>query len=164
MLRVSHQQQVASILLDRKPAITINMSPRSSCATRKCRQGRAADLPGYRHRDYHGEKKKASASGPAAAMKPPWRRGLATTTEDNLRYSQNAPLDMYVNTGANLRRRSISTASTVKNIGSCAWRRRRFRQQNLSVPGDEALIAAKLKTTSLRMRTLARRRRTTSRL
>ncbi len=49
-------------------------------------------------------KKKASASGPAAAMKPPAQGVYNTYTEDNLRYSQNAPLDMYkeVNTGTNL--------------------------------------------------------------
>ncbi len=48
--------------------------------------------------------KKASASGPAAAMKPPGAGVYNTYTEDNLRYSQNAPLDMYkeVNTGTNL--------------------------------------------------------------
>ncbi len=38
-------------------------------------------------------------------MKPPLAQGVYNTyTEDNLRYSQNAPLDMYkeVNTGTNL--------------------------------------------------------------
>ncbi len=48
--------------------------------------------------------KKASASGPAVATKPPAQGVYNTYTEDNLRYSQNAPLDMYkeVNTGTNL--------------------------------------------------------------
>ncbi len=105
MLRVSHQQQVASILLDPEASdndkyVALQFLRNSEIAAK----GVLPTCRGYRHRDYHGEKK-ASASGPAAAMKPPLAQGVYNTyTEDNLRYSQNAPLDMYkeVNTGTNL--------------------------------------------------------------
>ncbi len=60
MLRVSHQQQVGSILLD--PEASDNdkyVAPAIPAQLGNCRQGRAAHLPGYRHRDYHGEKRPA---------------------------------------------------------------------------------------------------------
>ena len=103
MLRVSHQQQVASILLDPEASdndkyVALQFLRNSEIAAKgvlpTCRDTGTAIIMG----------KKASASGPAAAMKPPGAGVYNTYTEDNLRYSQNAPLDMYkeVNTGTNL--------------------------------------------------------------
>ncbi len=104
MLRVSHQQQVASICSTRKPAITINMSPcsflRNSEIAAKgvlptCQDTGTAIIMGKKgQRVWTG-------GGDEAAL----AQGVYNTyTEDNLRYSQNAPLDMYkeVNTGTNL--------------------------------------------------------------
>ena len=59
MLRVSHQQQVASILLDPEASdndkyVALQFLRNSEIAARA-----AAHLPGYRHRDYHGEKRPA---------------------------------------------------------------------------------------------------------
>lgn len=103
MLRVSHQQQVASILLDPEASdndkyVALQFLRNSEIAAKgvlpTCQDTGTAIIMG----------KKASASGPAAAMKPPRRRVYNTYIQDNLRYSQNAPLDMYkeVNTGTNL--------------------------------------------------------------
>lgn len=75
MLRVSHQQQVASILLDPEASdndkyVALQFLRNSEIAAK----GRAADLPGYRHRDHYGEKGQRvwTGGGDEAA----WRRGV----------------------------------------------------------------------------------------
>ncbi len=125
MLRVSHQQQVASILLDPEASendkyVALQFLRNSEIAAKgilpTCQDTGTAIIMG----------KKASASGPAVAMKPPWRRAFTTpipkitcVTHRTRRWicikrSTPAPT---------CRRRSISTASTAKSISSCAWRK-----------------------------------------
>ncbi|VTM87163.1 Fumarate hydratase class I, aerobic [Raoultella ornithinolytica] len=65
-------------------------------------------------------------------MKRRWPQGFTTPiSEDNLRYSQNAPLDMYkeVNTGTNLPAQIdlYSTLTATKYKFSVMRQRRRFR-------------------------------------
>ena len=63
----------------------------------------SAELSGYRHRDYRGEKGQQVWTGVNDAEC--LSRGIYNTFQrENLRYSQNAALDMYteVNTGTNL--------------------------------------------------------------
>ena len=103
MLRPAHQQQVADILNDPEASendkyVALQFLRNSDIAAKgilpTCRDTGTAIIMG----------KKASACGPAAAMKPPRAGVYNTYIRDNLRYSQNAPLDMYkeVNTGTNL--------------------------------------------------------------
>ena len=77
MLRVSHQQQVASILLDPEASdndkyVALQFLRNSEIAAKgvlpTCQDTGTAIIMG----------KKASASGPAAATKPPWRRACTT--------------------------------------------------------------------------------------
>ena len=125
MLRVSHQQQVASILLDPEASdndkyVALQFLRNSEIAAKgvlpTCQDTGTAIIMGKKgQRVWTG-------GGDEAAL----AQGVYNTyTEDNLRYSQNAPLDMYkeVTPAPTCRRRSISTASTVKNISSCAWRK-----------------------------------------
>jgi hypothetical protein len=61
-------------------------------------------LPRYRHGDYHG-KERDSGYGPMGTTRRRFRKGVYNTfVNENLRYSQNAALNMYdeVNTGTNL--------------------------------------------------------------
>jgi fumarate hydratase class I len=125
MLRVSHQQQVASILLDPEASdndkyVALQFLRNSEIAAKgvlpTCQDTGTAIIMG----------KKASASGPAAAMKPPWRRAFTTpipkitcATHRTRRWICIKRLTP----APTCRRRSISTASTVKNISSCAWRK-----------------------------------------
>ncbi len=103
MLRPAHQQQVADILNDPEASendkyVALQFLRNSDIAAKgilpTCQDTGTAIIMG----------KKASACGPAAAMKPPGAGVYNTYIQDNLRYSQNAPLDMYkeVNTGTNL--------------------------------------------------------------
>ncbi len=65
-----------------------------------------------------------------------------TYTEDNLRYSQNAPLDMYkeVNTGTNLPAQiDLYSVDGDEYKFPVHGERRRFRQQNLSVPRNQSV-------------------------
>ncbi len=87
----------------RRPVKTTNMSRCNSCETPISRPGRVAHLPGYRYGHYCRQKGQRvwTGGGDEAAL----ARGVYNTyIEDNLRYSQNAALDMYkeVNTGTNL--------------------------------------------------------------
>ncbi|CTQ12340.1 hypothetical protein BN1200_420013 [Klebsiella variicola] len=125
MLRVSHQQQVASILLDPEAAKTTNTWRYSSCATPKsppkvfCRPVRIPAPPS-------SWVKKASASGPAVAMKPPWRRAFTTPIPKITCVTHRTRRWICIKRSTlapTCRRRSISTASTVTNINSCAWRK-----------------------------------------
>ncbi len=125
MLRVSHQQQVASILLDPEASdndkyVALQFLRNSEIAAKgvlpTCRDTGTAIIMG----------KKASASGPAAAMKPLWRRAFTTpipkitcATHRTRRWICIKRLTP----APTCRRRSISIASTVKNISSCAWRK-----------------------------------------
>ena len=104
MLRPAHQQQVADILNDRKPAKTISTWRCSFCATRIsppkacCRPAR---IPVPRLLPAKKGQRVWTGGGDEAAL----AQGVYNTyIQDNLRYSQNAPLDMYkeVNTGTNL--------------------------------------------------------------
>ncbi len=75
MLRVSHQQQVASILLD--PEASDNDQYVALQSLRNSEIAAKGVLPTCRipaPRSLWG--KEASASGPAAAMEPPWRGGV----------------------------------------------------------------------------------------
>jgi hypothetical protein len=54
MLRPAHQQQVADILRDPRPAKTTSMWPCNFCVTLTSRQRHFADLSGHRNRDYRG--------------------------------------------------------------------------------------------------------------
>jgi fumarate hydratase class I len=103
MLRPAHQQQVADILSDPQASendkyVALQFLRNSDIAAKgilpTCQDTGTAIIVG----------KKASASGPAAVTKRPAHGVYNTYTEDNLRYSQNAALDMYkeVNTGTNL--------------------------------------------------------------
>ncbi len=125
MLRVSHQQQVGSILLDPEASdndkyVALQFLRNSEIAAKgvlpTCRDTGTAIIMG----------KKASASGPAAAMKPLWRRVFTTpipkitcATHRTRRWICIKRLTP----APTCRRRSISIASTVKNISSCAWRK-----------------------------------------
>ncbi len=125
MLRVSHQQQVASILLDPEASdndkyVALQFLRNSEIAAKgvlpTCQDTGTAIIMG----------KKASASGPAAAMKPLWRRAFTTpipkitcATHRTRRWICIKRLTP----APTCRRRSISIASTVKNISSCAWRK-----------------------------------------
>ena len=104
MLRVSHQKQVASILLDPEASendkyVALQFLRNSEIAAKgvlpTCQDTGTAIIMGKKgQRVWTG-------GGDEAAL----ARGVYNTyTEDNLRYSQNAPLDMYkeVNTGTNL--------------------------------------------------------------
>ncbi|HEL4610610.1 TPA: fumarate hydratase [Klebsiella pneumoniae] len=104
MLRVSHQQQVASILLDPEASdndkyVALQFLRNSEIAAKgvlpTCQDTGTAIIMGKKgQRVWTG-------GGDEAAL----AQGVYNTyTEDNLRYSQNAPLDMYkeVNTGTNL--------------------------------------------------------------
>ncbi len=104
MLRVSTSNRSPRFCSTRKPAITINMSPCSSCATRKLPPRACcppARIPAPRLSWGKKGQRVWTGGGDEAAL----AQGVYNTyTEDNLRYSQNAPLDMYkeVNTGTNL--------------------------------------------------------------
>ncbi|HBS9901849.1 TPA: class I fumarate hydratase [Klebsiella aerogenes] len=104
MLRVSHQQQVAAILLDPQASendkyVALQFLRNSEIAAKgvlpTCQDTGTAIIMGKKgQRVWTG-------GGDEAAL----AQGVYNTyTEDNLRYSQNAPLDMYkeVNTGTNL--------------------------------------------------------------
>ncbi len=104
MLRVSHQKQVAQILLDPEASdndkyVALQFLRNSDIAAKgvlpTCQDTGTAIIMGKKgQRVWTG-------GGDEAAL----ARGVYNTyTEDNLRYSQNAPLDMYkeVNTGTNL--------------------------------------------------------------
>ena len=104
MLRVSHQQQVASILLDPEASdndkyVALQFLRNSEIAAKgvlpTCQDTGTAIIMGKKgQRVWTG-------GGDEAAL----AHGVYNTyTEDNLRYSQNAALDMYkeVNTGTNL--------------------------------------------------------------
>ncbi len=104
MLRVSHQQQVASILLDPEASdndkyVALQFLRNSEIAAKgvlpTCR------IPAPRLSWGKKGQRVWTGGGDEAAS----AQGVYNTyTEDNLRYSQNAPLDMYkeVNTGTNL--------------------------------------------------------------
>ena len=104
MLRTSHQQQVASILLDPEASdndkyVALQFLRNSEIAAKgvlpTCQDTGTAIIMGKK-----GNNVWTGGSDEAALA-----RGVYETyTEDNLRYSQNAPLDMYkeVNTGTNL--------------------------------------------------------------
>ena len=104
MLRVSHQQQVASILLDPEASdndkyVALQFLRNSEIAAKgvlpTCQDTGTAIIMGKKgQRVWTG-------GGDEAAL----AQGVYNTyIQDNLRYSQNAPLDMYkeVNTGTNL--------------------------------------------------------------
>jgi hypothetical protein len=70
MLRPSHQKQVAAILNDPKPAKTTSTLRCSSCVTLRL-PPKAYCQPARTPARQSSWVKKASASGPAAVMKPP---------------------------------------------------------------------------------------------
>ena len=96
MLRRSHNEQVAKILHDPEAsdndkyvALTFLRNAEVAC------KGRSSVLSGYGH-SHHPRRKKANKCGPVIATKRLCRKGVYKTyTEENLRYSQNAPLSMY---------------------------------------------------------------------
>ncbi|MCS5880905.1 fumarate hydratase [Klebsiella variicola subsp. variicola] len=105
MLRVSHQQQVASILLDPEASendkyVALQFLRNSEIAAKgilpTCQDTGTAIIMGKK-----GQRVWTGGGDEAARGAG---RVYNTYTEDNLRYSQNAPLDMYkeVNTGTNL--------------------------------------------------------------
>lgn len=108
MLRPAHQQQVADILRDPEASendkyVALQFLRNSDIAAKgvlpTCQDTGTAIIVGKGQRVWTG-------GGDEAAL----ARGVYNTyIEDNLRYSQNAPLDMYkeVNTGAIYQRRSI---------------------------------------------------------
>lgn len=104
MLRPSHQKQVAAILLDPQASdndkyVALQFLRNSEIAAKgvlpTCQDTGTAIIMGKKGQNVW------TGGGDEAAL----ARGVYQTyTEDNLRYSQNAPLDMYneVNTGTNL--------------------------------------------------------------
>ncbi|MFP2238211.1 class I fumarate hydratase FumA [Pseudescherichia vulneris] len=104
MLRVSHQQQVGAILTDPDASdndkyVALQFLRNSEIAAKgvlpTCQDTGTAIIMGKKGQNVW------TGGGDEAAL----ARGVYNTyTEDNLRYSQNAPLDMYkeVNTGTNL--------------------------------------------------------------
>jgi len=62
-----------------------------------------------------------------------------TYTEENLRYSQTIPLDMYeeINSGTNLPARSTSTPRKGWSTNSSSSQGRRLREQDVPLPGDQ---------------------------
>ncbi|MFP1483594.1 fumarate hydratase [Escherichia coli] len=103
MLRPAHQQQVADILRDPEASENDKYVALQFLATPTSRRKvfcQPVRIPALRLL----LAKKGSVYGPVAVVKRRWRGVYNTYIEDNLRYSQNAPLDMYkeVNTGTNL--------------------------------------------------------------
>ncbi len=104
MLRPAHQQQVADILRDPQASendkyVALQFLRNSDIAAK----GVLPTCRGYRYGHYCRQKGQRvwTGGGDEAAL----ARGVYNTyIEDNLRYSQNAALDMYkeVNTGTNL--------------------------------------------------------------
>ncbi|OKN23703.1 fumarate hydratase class I, aerobic [Klebsiella variicola] len=125
MLRVSHQQQVASILLDPEASendkyVALQFLRNSEIAAKgilpTCQDTGTAIIMGKKgQRVWTG-------GGDEAAL----AQGVYNTyTEDNLRYHRTRRwICIKRSTPApTCRRRSISTASTVKSISSCVWRK-----------------------------------------
>lgn len=122
MLRPAHQQQVADILDDPEASendkyVALQFLRNSEIAAKgilpTCQDTGTAIIVG----------KRASASGPGGGDEAALSRGVYNTyIEENLRYSQNAALDMYkeVNTGSNLPAQIDLTAWTAKSTSSCA--------------------------------------------
>ncbi len=125
MLRVSHQKQVASILLDPEASendkyVALQFLRNSEIAAKgvlpTCQDTGTAIIMG----------KKVSASGPAAAMKRRWPAAFTTpipkitcATRKMLRWictKRSTP-------GLTCRRRSISIALTATSTNFCAWRK-----------------------------------------
>ncbi|MCS5781059.1 fumarate hydratase [Klebsiella pneumoniae subsp. pneumoniae] len=142
MLRPAHQRSRWRISLTiRKPAKTINTSRCSSCATPDiaakgilptCQDTGTAIIMGKKgQRVWTG-------GGDEAAL----AQGVYNTyIQDNLRYSQNAPLDMYkeVNTGTNLPAQIDLYATDGDEYKFPLHRQgRRLGEQNLSVPGNQS--------------------------
>ncbi len=85
--------------------------------------------------------------GPVVVMKlPALARGVYNTyIEDNLRYSQNAPLDMYkeVNTGTNLPAQIDLYAVDGDEYKFLSYRQRwRFGKQDVSLSGNQSVTNA----------------------
>ncbi|CTQ25739.1 hypothetical protein BN1200_860003 [Klebsiella variicola] len=126
MLRVSHQQQVASILLDPEASendkyVALQFLRNSEIAAKgilpTCQDTGTAIIMG---------KKGQRRSGPAVAMKPPWRRAFTTPIPKITCVTHRTRRWICIKRSTlapTCRRRSISTASTVTNINSCAWRK-----------------------------------------
>jgi fumarate hydratase class I len=125
MLRVSHQKQVASILLDPEASendkyVALQFLRNSEIAAKgvlpTCQDTGTAIIMGKKgQRVWTG-------GGDEAAL----ARGVYNTyTEDNLRYSQNARwiCTKRSTPGLTCRRRSISIALTATSTNFCAWRK-----------------------------------------
>ncbi|VTN09338.1 Fumarate hydratase class I, aerobic [Raoultella terrigena] len=125
MLRVSHQQQVASILLDPEASendkyVALQFLRNSEIAAKgilpTCQDTGTAIIMG----------KKASAYGPAAAMRPRWRRASTTPipkitcairrTLPSICIKRSTP-------APTCRRRLTSIALTATNTNSYAWQK-----------------------------------------
>ena len=158
LLRPEHQKQVASILSDPKRATTINMLPSPSCGMPRSRQGHSPFLPGYRYGHHHGQEGEPGMDR-AATMRRHSPAGVYNTfVNENLRYSQNAPSNMYdeVNTGTNLpaqidsmRSRGTSTNSSVSPKGGGSANKTYLYQETkaLLTPGKlEAFLIEKMKS------------------
>jgi fumarate hydratase class I len=123
MLRVSHQKQVAQILLDPEASdndkyVALQFLRNSEIAAKgvlpTCQDTGTAIIMG----------KKASASGPAAAMKRPSPAASTTPIPKITCAIRRTP--RWICTKRSIPaltclRKSTSTASTATNINSCAW-------------------------------------------
>ena len=158
LLRPSHLEQVAAILDDPEAsandrgvalAMLRNAEVAAEFVLPLCQDTGTATVMARR----------GSGSGPAAATRSALSRGIFETyTEENLRYSQTVPLDMYEekNTGTTCRRRSTSTRPTATSTGSssspraAARRTRRYLFQEtkalLNPRALESFLVEKMRT------------------
>ncbi len=130
MLRPEHQQQVAAILHDPEASendkyVALQFLRNSEIAAKgilpTCQDTGTAIIMGKK-----GQRVWTGGGDEAALSKGVFN----TYIEDNLRYSQNAPLDMYkeVNTAATCQRKSISMPLMATSTSSFAWRKAAVQQ------------------------------------
>ena len=122
MLRPAHQQQVADILSDPEASENDKYVACSSCVTPISRR-KAFCLPARIPARLSSSVKKASASGPAAAMKRRWRTASTTPTPKTtcaIRKTRRWTCTKRSTPALTCLHRSISTASTVTSTNSSA--------------------------------------------
>ncbi|MFP1592774.1 fumarate hydratase [Escherichia coli] len=140
MLRPAHQKQVAAILHDPEASendkyVALQFLRNSEIAAKgvlpTCQDTGTAIIVGKK-----GQRVWTGGGDEEALSKGVYN----TYIEDNLRYSQNAALDMYkeVNTGTNLPAQIDLYAVDGDDSNSFALRRRRLCQQNVSLPGNQS--------------------------
>lgn len=141
MLRVSHQKQVAQILLDPEASdndkyVALQFLRNSEIAAKgvlpTCQDTGTAIIMG----------RKASACGPAAVMKRPSPAASIAPIPRITCAIRRTPRWICTKRsipGLTCLRKSTSTASTATNINFSVWPKGRLGQQNLSVSGNQSV-------------------------